>query len=97
LPAQSEASLQSSSLNSHGAQALINEAHENRLDIQETMQSRTQTANNYDRYIKRYHVWWAEDQERRKRADPMWQAIPAEPLNWSKASVFLQYESTRPK
>jgi len=68
-----------------------------RLRIASKEQSDKSTAASYERHVNSYTVWWDAYQATVVGADPTQVAIPAIPVTAAKATMFLEYTSTRPK
>jgi hypothetical protein len=60
-------------------------------------QSDKSTTETYGRHMKHYIVWWGLFQSEVVKADPTKASIPALPITAAKATMFLDYTSTRPK
>jgi hypothetical protein len=60
-------------------------------------QSDKSTTASYERHINNYVAWWAVYQSSLVNADPSQIPIPAFPVTAAKATMFLEYTSTRPK
>jgi hypothetical protein len=68
-----------------------------RLQIANKEQSDKATTATYERHVKAYAAWWATYQARVLNEDPTQVTIPAFPVTAAKATMFLEYTSTRPK
>lgn len=73
------------------------EAQQIRLDTQDTLDKGKGTEEAYPRHVKNYEKFWEADQERRKKADTLYQKIPAHPITGDKVTIFLKAELNRPK
>ncbi|KAH9178185.1 hypothetical protein EDB89DRAFT_1151160 [Lactarius sanguifluus] len=60
-------------------------------------QSDKTTAATYRRHVNAYAMWWDAYQASILLGDPTQVAIPAFPITAAKATMFLEYTSTRPK
>jgi hypothetical protein len=80
---------------------LTHESHTQRLIIQDQLISDKGTQAAYYRHIKKYEDWWEKDQARRKTEELEkglnWEHISSHPINATKVSLFLQYQTTRAK
>lgn len=74
-----------------------NEAHLNRLQLQQQMDDGKGTNEAYPRQVKNYEKFWEDDQNRRAKLDPNHIATPAHPIIGEKVAIFLQHEMTRNK
>lgn len=74
-----------------------NEAHLNRLQLQQQLDNGKGTNEAYPRHIKNYKIFWEADQDRRAKLDPNHIRTPAHPIIGEKVSLFLNYEITRNK
>ncbi|KAJ7312517.1 hypothetical protein DFH08DRAFT_1044630 [Mycena albidolilacea] len=61
----------------------------------QTVGQRTEPA--YQRHLKNYLAWWANDQAARTTQDPTWKEVPSLPITATKVAWFLEYETTREK
>ena len=68
-----------------------------RLRIAHKEQSDKSTTASYERHVNAYTVWWDMYQAGIINEDPTQVAIPAFPVTPAKATMFLEYTSTRPK
>jgi hypothetical protein len=68
-----------------------------RLRIAEQEQSDKSTTASYERHINSYATWWDTYQADVVNMDPTQVRIPAFPVTAAKATMFLEYTSTRPK
>lgn len=68
-----------------------------RLRIAQKEQSDKSTMASYARHIDAYTAWWAAYQKGILEEDPAQVSIPAFPITAAKATMFLEYTSTRPK
>ena len=68
-----------------------------RLRIAEQEQSDKSTTASYERHINSYVTWWDTYQAGVVNVDPTQVRIPAFPVTAAKATMFLEYTSTRPK
>jgi len=76
---------------------LKDEAHANRLAVQQRLVEGKGTEEAYGRHIKNYLVFWSSSQDRKVEEDPQWVRIPAHPIIGDKVAIFLQHETTRRK
>ncbi|KAN0134511.1 hypothetical protein V8E53_007657 [Lactarius tabidus] len=67
------------------------------LRIAHKEQSDKSTATSYARHVDAYATWWETYQAGVLDKDPGQIAIPAFPITATKATMFLEYTSTRPK
>jgi hypothetical protein len=72
-------------------------SHELRLRISAQEQSDKGTEPAYQRHLKNYLAWWANDQAARTTQDPTWKEVPSLPITATKVAWFLEYETTREK
>ena len=82
------------------AQALAriqNEAHLNRLRLQQQLDNGKGTNEAYPRHVKNYEKFWEADQNRRAKLDPNHIRTPAHPIIGEKVSIFLFHEMNRNK
>jgi hypothetical protein len=68
-----------------------------RLALAAKEQSDKSTPETYERHVKRYATWWDTYQTQVVQSDATMTAIPALPITAAKVTMFLEYESTRPK
>jgi hypothetical protein len=68
-----------------------------RLRITDKEQSDKSTMPSYERHVSSYVTWWDAYQVKVVDADPTQVMIPAIPVTAAKATMFLEYTSTRPK
>ena len=68
-----------------------------RLHVARKEQSDKSTSTSYARHIKAYVAWWDAYQASVVAEDPDKVAIPAFPITAAKATMFMEYTSTRPK
>ena len=68
-----------------------------RLRIAKHEQSNKSTMASYERHINSYATWWDMYQAGVVNVDPIQVRIPTFPIMAVKATMFLEYTSTRPK
>lgn len=68
-----------------------------RLRIAQKEQSDKSTMASYARHVDAYTAWWATYQNSILEEYPNQVSIPAFPITAAKATMFLEYTSTRPK
>ncbi|KAI9430460.1 hypothetical protein H4582DRAFT_2086901 [Lactarius indigo] len=68
-----------------------------RFRVARNEQSDKTTAATYRRHVDAYTFWWDAYQASVLNEDPTQVAIPAFPITPAKATMFLEYTSTRPK
>lgn len=90
-------SLSAPDIQSQRAQ-LDRESHQNRLLLENKVKQDKKTADTYRRVLNRYEKWWKEDQARRaSEASGRWIIEDPHPITALKASIYLAYDTTRPK
>ena len=73
------------------------QAHANRLTIQQQLIEGKGTEEAYTRHVKSYLSFWSSFQDQKIKEDPQWARIPAHPITGDKVAIFLQHETTRNK
>ncbi|KAF8263254.1 hypothetical protein EI94DRAFT_1807551 [Lactarius quietus] len=81
----------------HSADHLEAASQAVRLRIALREQSNKSTTLAYERHVKAYAEWWSGYQAEVLKMNPTQVAIPAFPVTAAKATMFLEYTSTRPK
>lgn len=72
-------------------------SHVIRQAIAAEEQSDKETGAIYARHVKNYQLWWESDQANLLRDNASHVVIPAFPVIPSKATLYLEYETTRPQ
>ena len=68
-----------------------------RLRVATKERSDKSTPATYERHVNSYSNWWECYQSAQVNRDPQTTTIPAFPITTAKATMFLDYTSTRPK
>jgi hypothetical protein len=73
------------------------QAHANRLTIQQQLVEDEGTEEAYTQHVKNYLSFWSSFQDQKVKEEPQWARIPAHPITGDKVAIFLQHETTRNK
>ena len=75
----------------------VNETHATRTEMHYALKEGKASSKNYDRHVAAYERYWAQYQFERLQRSPELPSVAAHPINATKASIFLKYESNRRK